>query len=108
LSRERSTRTRGFSLFRAAPVRERLASPGVYWQTGDEDAAMQAEHGFMWRALLDTVDVDVRGRRALDAGCNQGGFLRLLCDERGIASGYGYDPAAGRSPTPAGSPARAR
>jgi SAM-dependent methyltransferase len=67
----------------------------VYWQTGDEDAAMQAEHGFMWRALLDTVDVDVRGKRALDAGCNQGGFLRLLCDEGGIASGYGYDPAAG-------------
>ena len=67
----------------------------MYWQTGDDDAAMQAEHGFMWRALLDTVDVDVRGRRALDAGCNQGGFLRLLCDERGIACGYGYDPAAG-------------
>jgi SAM-dependent methyltransferase len=67
----------------------------VHWQTGDEDAAMQAEHAFMWRALLDTVDVDVRGKRALDAGCNQGGFLRLLCDEGGIASGYGYDPAAG-------------
>jgi SAM-dependent methyltransferase len=67
----------------------------VYWQTGDEDAAMQAEHGFMWRALLDTVDVDVRGKRALDAGCNQGGFLRLLCDEGGIASGYGYDLFSG-------------
>ena len=36
---------------------------------------MQGEHGFMWRALLDTVDVDVRGRRALDAGCNHGEFM---------------------------------
>ena len=36
-----------------------------------------------------------RGRRVLDAGCNRGGFLRLLADERGIAEGFGYDPAAG-------------
>ncbi|MDQ6777286.1 MAG: class I SAM-dependent methyltransferase [Actinomycetota bacterium] len=56
---------------------------------------MEDEHGFIWRAMLDTIDVDLRGARVLDAGCNRGGFLRLLCSESGIAAGYGYDPAAG-------------
>jgi predicted rRNA methylase YqxC with S4 and FtsJ domains len=41
----------------------------------------------MWRALLDTVDVDVRGGRALDAGCNQGGFLRGCATKAGSRSG---------------------
>jgi SAM-dependent methyltransferase len=67
----------------------------LYWQTGAEDAAMQDEHGFVWRAMLDTIDVDVGGLRVLDAGCNRGGFLRLLAGERGIDAGYGYDPASG-------------
>lgn len=66
-----------------------------YWQTQVDDAAMQQEHAFIWHAMLDTVDVDLRAKRVLDAGCNQGGFLRLLSDSRGIASGYGYDPATG-------------
>ena len=56
---------------------------------------MQDEHGFIWRALLDTIDVDLAGRRVLDAGCNRGGFLRLLVDRHDIAEGFGYDPAAG-------------
>lgn len=66
----------------------------TYWRSATEDEAMQDEHGFLWDALLDTIDVDLAGRRVLDAGCNRGGFLRLLADGRGIAEGYGYDPAA--------------
>lgn len=66
-----------------------------YWQGADEDEAMQEEHGFLWRAILDTIDVDLAGLRVLDAGCNRGGFLRLLVDESRIARGFGYDPAAG-------------
>jgi SAM-dependent methyltransferase len=66
-----------------------------YWRGAGEDEAMQEEHGFLWRALLDTVDIDLAGRRVLDAGCNRGGFLRLLVDESSIAEGYGYDPASG-------------
>jgi SAM-dependent methyltransferase len=31
----------------------------------------------------------------LDAGCNRGGFLRLLNDEASIREGFGYDPAPG-------------
>jgi SAM-dependent methyltransferase len=66
-----------------------------YWRSAAEDEAMQDEHGFLWRAMLNTIDIDLIGRRVLDAGCNRGGFLRLLVDEFSIAEGYGYDPAAG-------------
>ena len=59
-----------------------------------EDEAMQDAHGFVWKAMLDTVDVDLAGKRVLDAGCNRGGFLRLLSDACGIAEGRGYDPAS--------------
>ncbi|HEY1636431.1 MAG TPA: class I SAM-dependent methyltransferase [Acidimicrobiales bacterium] len=65
----------------------------TYWRGGAEDEAMQEEHGFIWRAMLETVDVDLAAKRVLDAGCNRGGFLRLLADRHGIAEGWGYDPA---------------
>jgi SAM-dependent methyltransferase len=67
----------------------------TYWRDAAGDAAMQDEHAFIWRAMLDTIDVDLAGRRVLDAGCNQGGFLRLLTDECAIAEGFGFDPASG-------------
>ena len=54
-----------------------------YWRGAVEDEAMQDEHGFIWNAMLNTVDVDLTGKRVLDAGCNRGGFLRLLVDARG-------------------------
>jgi SAM-dependent methyltransferase len=66
-----------------------------YWQSADEDAVMQEEHVFMWRAMLATIESDLTGRRVLDVGCNRGGFLRLLADEAGIAAGDGFDPASG-------------
>ena len=66
-----------------------------YWRGAAEDEAMQDEHGFIWKAMLDTIDTDLKGSRVLDAGCNRGGFLRLLVDAAGIAEGYGYDPAPG-------------
>jgi SAM-dependent methyltransferase len=67
----------------------------TYWRGGAEDEAMQDEHGFIWRAMLETIDVDLEGKQVLDAGCNRGGFLRLLADRCGIAEGSGFDPAAG-------------
>jgi SAM-dependent methyltransferase len=67
----------------------------TYWQSATEDAEMQDEHAFIWQAMLDTIDIDLAGRRVLDAGCNRGGFLRLLAERYGIAAGCGYDPAAG-------------
>ena len=64
-----------------------------YWQGAAADEAMQDEHGFVWDAMLETIDVDLAGKRVLDAGCNRGAFLRLLADRCGIAEGFGYDPA---------------
>ena len=66
-----------------------------YWQGAAEDEAMQDAHGFVWQAMLETIDVDLAGKRVLDAGCNRGGFLRLLADRCDIAEGFGYDPAPG-------------
>ena len=65
-----------------------------YWRGAAEDEAMQDEHGFIWLAMLDTITEDLAGRRVLDAGCNRGGFLRLLVDTCGIGHGFGYDPAS--------------
>src|SRR5438093_12920615 len=70
------------------------AVEATYWRSAADDEAMQDEHGFIWRAMLETIDVELTGRRVLDAGCNRGGFLRLLADQHGIAEGFGYDPAA--------------
>ena len=66
-----------------------------YWQGAAADEAMQDEHAFIWKAMLETIDFDLAGKRVLDAGCNRGGFLRLLADWCGIAEGFGYDPASG-------------
>ena len=66
-----------------------------YWRSKAEDEAMEDEHGFLWEALLDTVDVDLAGARVLDVGCNRGGLLRMVADRWPIAEGAGYDPAAG-------------
>src|SRR5579859_7074033 len=66
-----------------------------YWRGAAEDEVMQDEHGFIWLAMLEMVDSDLRGKNVLDVGCNRGGFLRLLVDGAAISSGFGYDPAAG-------------
>jgi SAM-dependent methyltransferase len=67
----------------------------TYWQSAAEDEVMQDEHGFVWQAMLDSIDTDLAGARVLDVGCNRGGFLRLLVDRYAIAEGFGYDPAEG-------------
>jgi SAM-dependent methyltransferase len=67
----------------------------AYWQDAALDEAMQEEHRFVWKAMIETVDAPLAGERVLDAGCNRGGFLRMLVDECGIAEGFGYDPAPG-------------
>jgi SAM-dependent methyltransferase len=68
---------------------------GRYWRGAIEDEVMQDEHGFIWLAMLEMVDVPLAGRKVLDVGCNRGGFLCLLVDHADIGSGFGYDPAHG-------------
>lgn len=72
-----------------------MTDASSYWRSAVDDEAMQDAHGFVWKAMLDTIDVDLAGKRVLDAGCNRGGFLRLLSDACSIAEGRGYDPASG-------------
>ena len=72
-----------------------MAESRQYWRSAADDEAMQDAHGFVWQAMLDTIDVDLAGKRVLDAGCNRGGFLCLLSDACRIAEGWGYDPASG-------------
>ncbi len=67
----------------------------TYWRDAAGDEAMQDDHAFVWKAMLETIDVDLAGRRVLDAGCNRGGFLRLLADRYALGEGFGYDPASG-------------
>ena len=67
----------------------------TFWRGATADEAMQDDHAFIWGAMLDTIDIDLAGRRVLDAGCNRGGFLRLLADRCGVGEGFGYDPASG-------------
>jgi SAM-dependent methyltransferase len=93
-----AARRPGVGIERAGGPQPRLACTGVtseYWRSALDDEAMQDEHGFIWQAMLETIDMDLNGLRVLDAGCNRGGFLRLLVDTRGIAAGWGYDPASG-------------
>ena len=82
----------------------RMTESPSYWRSAAEDEAMQDAHGFVWKAMLDTIDVDLAGKRVLDAGCNRGGFLRLLSDACAIAEGRGYDPHRVRSTMPVVSP----
>src|SRR5712672_1757318 len=77
------------------PCRSLSGMGQTYWQTATADEWMQAEHAFVWKAMLETIDSDLAGKRVLDAGCNRGGFLRLLADQGDIAEGFGYDPAPG-------------
>ena len=72
-----------------------MSESSSYWRSAVLDEEMQDEHGFVWKAMLDTIDVDLAGKRVLDAGCNRGGFLRLVSDAFAIAEGRGYDPASG-------------
>jgi SAM-dependent methyltransferase len=66
----------------------------TYWRGAARDQAMQDDHHFIWVAMLDTIDVDLTGRRVLDAGCNRGGFLRLVAGRYDLAEGCGYDVAS--------------
>jgi SAM-dependent methyltransferase len=66
-----------------------------YWRGATQDEVMQGEHDFIWKAMLEMVDTSLSGSKVLDAGCNRGGFLRLLADRASIGEGFGYDPAKG-------------
>jgi SAM-dependent methyltransferase len=68
----------------------------VWWtETGDGgEQRMEDNHGRHWRKILDCItENDLHEKHILDFGCNQGGFLRFLYQERPFACGIGVDLA---------------
>ncbi|WP_298960166.1 class I SAM-dependent methyltransferase [uncultured Roseibium sp.] len=59
-----------------------------------EESSMTADHTWIWREMISAIDEkDLSKQKVLDFGCNQGGFLRLLFDQRPFAAGVGIDLA---------------
>ncbi len=64
----------------------------VWWHEGDQ--SMEDSHLQHWRWILGHIpDTDLRECSVLDFGCNQGGFLRLLYEQRPFKEAVGTDLA---------------
>jgi len=68
------------------------------WSTDpSEEDSMTDEHVWIWQEMINVIpQPDLSSARVLDIGCNQGGFLRMLYDQRPFASGVGIDIARDR------------
>ncbi|MEL6467516.1 MAG: class I SAM-dependent methyltransferase [Pseudomonadota bacterium] len=68
------------------------------WSTDpSEEDSMTDEHVWIWQEMINIIpQPDLSSVRVLDIGCNQGGFLRMLYDQRPFASGVGIDIARDR------------
>jgi 2-polyprenyl-3-methyl-5-hydroxy-6-metoxy-1,4-benzoquinol methylase len=64
----------------------------VWWQEGDQ--SMEDTHLPHWKRVLKFIpEQDLRDCSVLDFGCNQGGFLRLLYEQRPFKEAIGTDLA---------------
>jgi SAM-dependent methyltransferase len=64
----------------------------AWWKEGDQD--MEDEHIPHWSRVLGFIpEENLNGKTVLDYGCNQGGFLKLLHEQRGFEKGVGVDIA---------------
>ena len=60
-----------------------------------EEDAMDADHRHLWQQMITHInETDLSGKQLLDYGCNQGGFLRLLHQQKPFAKAVGVDLAA--------------
>ncbi|MFS0838941.1 class I SAM-dependent methyltransferase [Paenibacillus sp. 1P03SA] len=67
----------------------------VWWKHDEEgDQGMENDHIPHWRRVLGFIpEEDLSQCSVLDFGCNQGGFLRLLYEQRPFKEGIGTDLA---------------
>ncbi|MBI5973613.1 class I SAM-dependent methyltransferase [Staphylococcus caledonicus] len=67
----------------------------VWWQKGQEsDDDMARDHQEAWERTIQMLDTeDIKDKRILDFGCNQGGFLRQMYDTVPFEEGVGIDLA---------------
>lgn len=66
-----------------------------WWtEPGQGDQAMEDEHGEFWQKIVEQViDINIKDKKILDFGCNQGGLLRKFYDEQGFKEAVGIDLA---------------
>lgn len=69
----------------------------VWWQNADEgEQVMEESHRRFWQKVVSMViEDDLRHSSVLDFGCNQGGFLRYLYEQKPFKNGVGVDIARG-------------
>ncbi|MBH5316426.1 class I SAM-dependent methyltransferase [Paenibacillus sp. GSMTC-2017] len=67
----------------------------VWWQyKGEGEQGMEDDHLPHWKRVLSFIPVeDLSESNVFDFGCNQGGFLRLLYEQRPFKEGVGTDLA---------------
>jgi SAM-dependent methyltransferase len=67
----------------------------VWWtESSESEQTMENSHHRHWQKLVDViVERDLRSSTILDFGCNQGGFLRFLHEQRPFAAAVGVDLA---------------
>lgn len=66
-----------------------------WWQEpGMGDQSMEDDHPDFWEDVLENViDADLTGKKILDFGCNQGGFLRRMYELSKYSAAVGVDLA---------------
>lgn len=66
-----------------------------WWKKGENgDQEMENSHRESWEKIISLLDEDnVKNKRILDYGCNQGGFLRVLYNRIPYQKAYGIDLA---------------
>lgn len=70
-------------------------SQGMFTTWSKDDQSMEERHAGHWQRFIDLVEErDLQGKRILDFGCNQGGFLRTLYARLPFESGRGVDIVA--------------
>lgn len=62
--------------------------------TDDEESAMKDDHYHLWLEMIRQVEApDLSDKIVLDYGCNQGGFLNVLYEQKGFKKALGVDIA---------------
>ncbi|TNM63564.1 class I SAM-dependent methyltransferase [Aliirhizobium smilacinae] len=68
----------------------------TWYDSTEAEDAMAKGHAPVWKHLIGLIrETDLTKATVLDFGCNQGGFLRLLYDQRPFLRGVGADVATG-------------
>jgi SAM-dependent methyltransferase len=69
-------------------------SAQTWFRSPENEPEMESDHIHLWQRMIEKLgDADLSQASVMDFGCNQGGFLRLLYQQRPFALGVGIDKA---------------